>query len=230
MFTGALVNFIAIIAGGMLGTLLKKGFSKELQETLMKAMALCVLFIGITGVLKGQSSLLIIISMAVGCIIGETFKLEQRFNTFANKLERRFTKNPDKSTFAQGFVTSSLLFCVGAMAIVGSFESGINGNHSTLFAKSLIDGIVSISFAASLGAGVLFSSALVLAYEGLITFAAGLLQPLLTGDVIADMTAIGSLLIIAMALNMLKLTEIKILNLLPAVLVPVIYGLILMLL
>ncbi|MBK1809374.1 DUF554 domain-containing protein [Clostridium sp. YIM B02505] len=221
---GTLVNFGAIVIGGILGLLLKGGIPERISKTIMNGLALCVLYIGISGTLKGDNPLLIIISIAVGALIGELIDIDNLLSKFGVFIEKKFNKITNNSPIAEGFVTSSLLFCVGAMAIVGSLQSGLEGNHTVLFNKSILDGISSIVFASSLGIGVIFSAFAVLIYQGAITLLATLIQGILTTTVINSMTAVGSLLIIGLSFNMLGITKIKVANLLPAIIVPMIYS------
>lgn len=220
---GTFVNVAAIIIGGILGLLIKGGLPEKISTTVMNGLALCVLYIGISGTLKGNNTLLIIISIAIGAILGEAIDIDNLLNKLGNFIQSKF-KNKS-SSIAEGFVTSSLLFCVGAMAVVGSLESGLQGKYSILFAKSILDGISSIIFASTLGIGVLFSSVAVLLYQGSITLAASLLKSVLTTGVIANMTAVGSILIIGLSFNMLGITKIKVANLLPAIFIPIFYNL-----
>lgn len=219
--TGSFVNVVLVLAGGGLGLLLKKGLPERVSDAVMKGLALCVLFIGIDGALEGSNALVAVISMAVGTIIGSLIDLDKRINNLAAKIEKKFTKNGEKGQFVEGFVSATLLYCVGAMAIVGSLDSGISGDHSTLITKSVIDGVSSIVFASTLGWGVLASIVPLFAYQGAITLLAGVVAPYLNDYTVAHMTCVGSLLIIAIALNMLKLTNIKVMNCLPAVFLPI---------
>lgn len=220
---GTFVNVAAIITGGILGLLIKGGLSEKISTTVMNGLALCVLYIGISGTLKGNNTLLIIVSIAIGAILGEAIDIDNLLNKLGDFIQSKF-KNKS-SSISQGFVTSSLLFCVGAMAVVGSLESGLQGKYDIIFAKSILDGISSIIFASTLGIGVLFSSVAVLLYQGSITLAASLLKSVLTTSVIANMTAVGSILIIGLSLNMLGITKIKVANLLPAIFIPIFYNL-----
>lgn len=218
---GAIVNAVAIILGGSIGLLLKKGLPKRIGDSILNGMALCVLYIGISGCLKGENLLIPILSMGIGAILGELLRLDDRLNSLGLFLQDKFASKEETVSFAEGFVTASLLFAVGAMAIVGSLQSGLSNNHDTLFAKSLIDGITAIVFTSSLGVGVMFSSGLILLYEGAITLLASFLSPLLTTSVINEMTCVGSLLIMAIALNMLGITKLKVLNYVPAIFLPI---------
>lgn len=221
---GSLVNSAAIILGGSIGLALKKGLSDRLSKAVMNALALCVLYIGVSGMLKGENVLITILSMVAGTLVGEWIDLDEKINQLGDMIENKVSSPDEKVSVSKGFVTASLLFCVGAMAIVGALQSGLTGNHDTLFAKSLIDGIASIVMASSLGFGVLLSAGLILIYEGGITLFANVLAPLLTDSVINEMTCVGSLLIVGLGLNMLKLTELKIMNYAPAVFFPILFG------
>ena len=221
---GSLVNSAAIILGGSIGLALKKGLSDRIASAVMNALALCVLYIGVSGMLKGENILITILSMVFGTLVGEWIDLDKKINQLGDEIESRVSSENKEHSVSNGFVTASLLFCVGAMAIVGALQSGLTGNHDTLFAKSLIDGIAAIVMPSSLGIGVLLSAGLILVYEGGITLFANVLAPLLTDSVINEMTCVGSLLIVGLALNMLKLTNLKIMNYAPAVFFPILFG------
>ncbi|SYZ79583.1 DUF554 domain-containing protein [Trichococcus shcherbakoviae] len=221
---GSLVNSAAIILGGSIGLALKKGLSDRIASAVMNALALCVLYIGVSGMLKGENILITILSMVFGTLVGEWIDLDKKINQLGDEIESRVSSDNKEHSVSNGFVTASLLFCVGAMAIVGALQSGLTGNHDTLFAKSLIDGIAAIVMASSLGIGVLLSAGLILVYEGGISLFANVLAPLLTDSVINEMTCVGSLLIVGLALNMLKLTDLKIMNYAPAVFFPILFG------
>lgn len=219
---GTIVNMATIILGSGLGLLLRKGIPQRLTDAVMKAVALCVIYIGIDGCLEGNKTLVVIVSMALGTLIGELLNLDGRLNSLGEKIESKVSKNSQsENSIAKGFVTASLLFCVGAMAIVGSLESGINGNHEILFSKSLLDLITSFILATTLGIGVMFSAAFVFLYQGSITVLAQFIGPYLSDVVIAEMTCVGSILIIALGLNMLGVTKLKIMNCIPAVFLPI---------
>ena len=222
---GSLVNSAAIVLGGGIGLVLKKGLSDRLANAVMNALALCVLYIGVSGMLKGENILITILSMVAGTLVGDGLQLDKKINQLGDTIEKMVAPPNEGVSVSKGFVTASLLFCVGAMAIVGALQSGLTGNHDTLFAKSLIDGIAAIVMASSLGIGVLLSAGLILVYEGGISLFANVLAPLLTDSVINEMTCVGSLLIVGLALNMLKLTDLKIMNYAPAVFFPILFGL-----
>lgn len=236
MITGSIINALAIVAGAAVGLLLKwlaarfsnilpagaDSLGHRLQEIIMQGVALCVLYIGISGSLKGSNTLVAIVSMVLGAMIGEILDLDRRMKQLGDWVQSKTQKLAGGTSVSEGFVTASLLFCVGAMAIVGSLENGLTGNYDTLKAKSLLDGISSIVFASSLGIGVAFSGVAVLIYQGLISLSASFIAPYLGGDaVIAEMTCVGSLLIAALSLNILGITKIKVMNLVPACLLPI---------
>ena len=237
MLIGSIVNGLAIMAGasfGMLLTFLAGRFSsllpadsatlsQRLQTIIMQGASLCVFYLGVSGSLKGQNSLLVILSMVFGALIGELLDLDKRIQQLGDWVQKKTARlsSGSSSSISDGFVTASLLFCVGAMAIVGALNDGLTGDHSVLFAKSLLDGIIAIVLGASLGLGVAFSGVAVFLYQGIIALLASSLSPLLGDVVIAEMTCVGSLLIVALALNMLNLTKIKVMNLVPAIFLPI---------
>jgi len=225
---GTIVNVIAILVGGAVGLCLKGGLKPRFQDLIMTAVGLSTLFIGASSALGGLLSadadpILFIISMVIGAFLGELINIGEKLGRFGDALQAKVGgKEGDIST---GFVQASLLFCVGSMAILGSLESGVNGNHSILFAKSVLDGVSSIIFASTLGLGVLFSSLSILVYQGLLTLFSSFLQPLLTADMLREISIVGGILIFAIGINMLGIKKVKVGNLLPAVIVPVFYYL-----
>ena len=221
---GTIVNSITVIVGCLVGLIVKGRLTEKISTTIMNGLALCTLYIGISGALNGGDTLIMIISVAIGALIGEIIDIDKWLNKLGYYLESKFkNKKESNISIAEGFITSSLLFCVGAMAIVGSLESGLRRNHDTLFTKSILDGISSIIFTSSLGIGVIFSAVTVFVYQGSITLGAGLLSGVLSTSVITNMSAVGGLLIIGLGLNMLGVTKIKIANLLPAIFLPIIF-------
>jgi len=219
---GTIVNTLAIVAGSLLGVSLRRGISDAYKETVIAAIGLAVLLIGFKGALQADNLLLVIISLALGAVIGEMLGIEARLEALGRWIGNRLGRTGEG--VAQGFVTASLVFCVGAMAIVGALESGLTGNHQTLFAKSLLDGVTSIIFASTLGIGVIFSSVSVLIYQGAITLAATYLKPFLTAGVVAQMSAVGGLLIVAIGLNILDIKKLRIGNMLPGLFIPLVYD------
>lgn len=218
-----IVNAAAVIIGSCIGLLLKKGIPERFSDILMKGLGLCTLYIGVSGALEGENTIILIISMVLGALIGEGVDLDEKLNRFGKFMEGRFNgKKEAKVSIAEGFVTASLLFCVGAMTIVGSLQSGLTGNHEMIFAKSMLDFVAAIIFASSLGIGVIFSAAFVLVYQGAIVLLAQWISPLLTDRTISEMTCAGSVIIIALALNMLGITKMKVMNFVPAIFIPII--------
>lgn len=218
---GVISDTAAILLGGTIGFLAKKIIPESWNDIILKGLGLCSIYIGIAGALEGNNTLILIMAMVFGAMIGEGFRIEQRFNGFAERIERKFDSRGGKSNFAQGFITSSLMMCVGAMSIVGSLNAGLKGDNTLLFTKTAMDGVGAMMFAASLGFGVIFSSITVFLFEGAIVLLAGFVAPALTGDVIDMMTCVGSLIIIAMGLNLVADTKLKIMNYMPAVFLPI---------
>lgn len=221
---GTIVNSLVIVIGSFIGLFLKGNVNEKVRNTIMNGLALCVIYIGISGTLKGDNTIVMIISVAVGAFIGEIIDIDNKLENLGKIIEKSFNKNNGNISIAQGFVTATLLFCIGAMAIVGSLESGLNNNHSTLYAKSILDGISSIIFASTLGIGVALSAIVVFIYQGSITLAASFLSTFLSDIAINNMTAVGSLLIIGLGLNMLGVTKIKVSNLLPSIIIAVLLS------
>jgi len=219
---GTIVNVMTVTAGSIIGLIFKRGIREDIADMMLKGLALCSIFIGISSALEGQNILITIISIVLGVIIGGTLDLDGRFNGFAQGLENRFKKEGDKVSIAEGFITASLVFCVGAMTIVGSLQSGLTGDHTMIFTKSTLDFVSSMIYASSLGIGVLFSAAFVFVFQGSITLLAQWIAPLLTDAVIAEMTCAGGLLIFGLGLNMMGLTKLKLMNYLPAIFLPMI--------
>jgi len=188
----------------------------------MKALGLCTIFIGIKGVLTGEHTLILIVSMVLGTLIGESLDLDLRISRLGKWVELKFQKDAHENLgIAEGFVTATLLFCVGAMAIVGSLQSGLTGDHEMIFTKSVLDFVAAIVFASTKGIGVIFSAVAILIYQGSIVLLASWIAPFLTSEVIYEMTAVGALLIFALGLNILGITKIKVMNLVPAIFIPI---------
>lgn len=222
---GTLVNILTVTIGSSVGMFLGRGIPEKYRETIMAGLALSVGLIGLQMALKTQNILVVILSLVLGTIVGEYFNIEDRLNNFGNWLGRHMGKKNTqaagagaaKERFVEGFVTASLLFCVGAMAIVGSLQDGLSGDPSTLYAKSMLDLVSSTILGATYGIGVTASIISVGLYQGLLTILAGFVGPYLTEKVIAEITATGGLTIVAMTINMLKLGKIRIGNMLPAI-------------
>ena len=222
---GTLVNAGAILLGGVLGMLLQKGLPENLRKTLMAGMGLCVILIGLKGALGTGSEMLVILSIVLGCVIGVLLKLEQRLERVGVKLQAFFATRKSE-TFAKGFVTATLMYCVGAMAIVGSMDAGLRGDHSTLLAKSVLDGVSSVILTSMMGPGVLLSAGSVLIYQGAITLLAQVAAPILTERVITEMSAVGGLLVVGIGLNMIRKDHIPVGDMLPAMFMPLLLTLV----
>jgi len=221
---GTIVNCLAIVAGSLLGLLFSRGIPENYKEIILSGVGLSVLLIGAKSALVSSSLMVVIFSVIVGALLGEALKIEQRLEGLGNFLERKVSsKSSDSKSFARGFVTASMVFCVGSMAIIGSLESGLTGNHQTLFAKSVLDGVTSIIFSSTMGLGVMFSGLAVLIYQGLITLTAVFMKNFLVPETIEQMTSVGGLLIMAIGFNMLKMSTIRVGNLIPGIFLPLLY-------
>ena len=230
---GTIVNIILVIIGSAIGLLMKKAIPERLKTSLVQALALATFSIGMMGVITAACSvegkllssnytIVMVICMALGTFIGELINIEKRLDGMGEFFQKKLSSSPD-STFAQGFVSTSLIFCVGSMAILGSIKDGMEGDPTILITKALLDGTVSIVFASTMGLGVMFSAVTVGLYQGLITACASLLAPYLTPEVIAQMSFVGSILIMGIGLNFLYEPKIKLGNMLPAMFLPLIY-------
>ena len=217
---GVLVNVGTVLVGSLVGLFLKRGIPEKITEALMTGIGLCTVFIGISGALQGENTLVLILSMAIGTVIGTLLDIDKQLNRLAAYVEARFKQKDGQVTVAEGFVTASLLFCVGAMTIVGSLQAGLTRDCETLYTKATLDLISSCVLAASLGIGVLLSDIFVFIFQGGLVLLAGLLAPFLTDYAIGEMTCAGSVLIIALGLNLIGVTKIKVANYLPVILIP----------
>lgn len=236
---GTLANMALILLGSAIGIIVKGGLRQKYRDTIMNALALAVMFIGISGALQGiftieedglhtANVMLMVVSIALGAFIGELIDIEARLDRVGEKLKSLLKVEGEKGQhFVDGFVNSSLLYCIGAMAIIGSLQDGLEGNATTLYAKGIIDGTVSIFFASTLGIGVFFSIIPLGIYQGAITISAKYIEPFLNDQLISNISFIGSVLIFGIGINMLFGKKIKCGNLLPAVLIPIIYEVIL---
>jgi uncharacterized membrane protein YqgA involved in biofilm formation len=225
---GTIVNCFAIILGSTLGILFKRRINQEIGYSLYKVLGLCVIYLGINGLVKVENSLAIILSMTLGTLIGEYINIEGKLEVMSEKTEvlvNRFYKGKIKD----GFLTASLLFCIGSMAIIGPIESTLSNNHSTLYAKSILDGITSVIFSSTMGFGVLLSSFSVFVYQGSISVLAGLIKPIMTPETISMISGVGSLMILGLGINMIFNTKLKISNMLPSILIPILYTLVMLL-
>lgn len=228
---GTIVNGAAIVLGSLIGLLIRRGVPERMESACMKMLGLSVFIIGMNGVivsmisvgedgaLHDSGSLLLIASLVIGTVVGEALRLEERLNQGGKKIEQRF----GKEGFAKGFINGALIYCVGAMAIVGALNDGLYGDSSTLFVKAMLDGICSVILASTLGYGVLFSAIPVMIYQGSITLFAGALSPFMSGELRGDICMVGYAIVTCIGVNFLEFTNIKTANLLPALVVPILY-------
>ena len=228
------MNALAIVVCSLVGCFLIKGIPARFEEHIKKAIGIAIAFVGIRGALANQDTLLLIMSILVGAVVGELIDIDKWMNRLGLWAERKFgmaspgdgspgTPAQGRRSFSKGFVSASILFCSGAMAIVGSIQSGLDGNHELLFTKSVLDGSMSLIFGATFGIGAAFSAVPVLLYQGGIALAAMAISQHLTPDIIREMSAVGSLVIAGIGLNFLGVKEIKVANLVPAVFVPLVW-------
>lgn len=217
---GTWVNVATVIFGSLIGMLLKKGLPERIAKGMTTAVALAVLYIGIDGMMDGENTLVLVLSLVFGTLIGTLLKLDDRLNQLGGFLEQKVSRGGEPGKMTEGFVSASLLFCVGAMTIVGPLQSGLSGNHEMQFTKAILDLISAIVLASTLGGGVMLSAITVLVLQGSITLLAQVIAPFLSDYVIAEMTCAGSVLILALGLNLLGVTKIKLVNSLPAVFLP----------
>lgn len=226
---GVLVNTGTVLLGSVIGLLCKKGIPERLSTAVMTAIGLCTVAIGIAGLLDGANTLVLIISIVLGVIVGELLDIDGHVNALVEKVAGKAAGAGKAAQISQGFITACLLFCIGAMTIVGSLNAGLRGDNEMLLTKSLLDFISSMMLSATLGIGVLFSAVFVLVFQGAIVLLAQFLAPVLSESCIAELTCAGSLMILALGLNIVGITKIKVINFLPALLlVPlVLWGLIL---
>ncbi|MPW24895.1 DUF554 family protein [Alkalibaculum sp. M08DMB] len=217
--TGNLLNVFAILLGGILGTVFKRRIPEKINRIMIDALALGVMVYGISEGIKMSNPLIIFISLGFGAIIGELIDIESKLNQLGDYLQ---SKMVNSNNISQGFVSSSLLFCVGAMSIMGALQSGLQDKHDILIAKSFLDGIMSIIFASTMGIGVLLSSITVFMYQGSIILLSEIIKPYLSNSVINEMTAVGGILIFAIGINILEIKKLKLGNLLPALFIPII--------
>ena len=219
-----IINTVTVVIGGCIGLFLKKGISQKVADAMMKALGLCVLFIGIQGALVGENTLVTIISMILGVFIGESLDIDTKLNNVIEKLEKKLVKNQNREgmSLSQGMINASVLFCVGSMTIVGCLNAGFNQDYSLLLTKSALDFCSSIIFASTMGLGVLLSAFVVLFYQGGLTLLAIWVAPFLSTAVINEMTCAGCLIVIGSGLNLLGLTKLKLINYIPAMFLPII--------
>ena len=234
--TGTLVNCVAVIIGGLIGLLLKKGIKPNYAEGINKSLGVAVLIIGLNGVisnmftvengtLKSSGELLLIVFHVIGTLIGEILKLDDRFNSFCKKIDSKFKDGG----FASGFINGTILFCVGAMSIIGSLNDGLTGDSSVLFVKSALDFVNAVIFGATLGFGVIFVCVPMLIYQGGISLLAGSLGGILQGELLTHICMVGYAIIVAIGFNFFLEKKFKTLNMVPALLLPLVYHAVILL-
>ncbi len=234
--TGTLVNCVAVIIGGLIGLLLKKGIKPNYAEGINKSLGVAVLIIGLNGVisnmftvengsLKSSGELLLIVFLVIGTLIGEILKLDDRFNSFCKKIDSKFKDGG----FASGFINGTILFCVGAMSIIGSLNDGLTGDSSVLFVKSALDFVNAVIFGATLGFGVIFVCVPMLIYQGGISLLAGSLGGILQGELLTHICMVGYAIIVAIGFNFFLEKKFKTLNMVPALLLPLVYHAVILL-
>ena len=211
---GTVINAIAIVIGGALGLLFRKGFPERVSQTALQVMGLFSMVVGLTMAIQGKELILVLISLVLGAVLGELINIEGRLDKLGSSLEKRLQLK--EKTSAKGFIYTSLLFCVGSMAIVGSITDGLKGDHSILVTKAMMDGIISIPFAASMGIGVLGSSVPILLYQGGLTLLAWKLQSFFTPSMIGELTSVGGVIVMGIGINILGLQKVRVASLIPA--------------
>lgn len=229
---GTIINAAAVVLGGGIGFFVKGGLPARMRDLLMQALGLCTMFIGITGAISGmmkvegntlssQGTMLLIFSLGIGALLGEALRIEDRMEALAEHL-KHITKSND-NRFVEGFVSNSLIICVGAMAVVGALQDGLLHDSSMLITKAILDGVISMVFASALGIGVLFAALPLFIYQGGITLLASVLAPLFSDTLIQNLSYVGSVLIFGVGINLFFGKQIRIGNLLPALLIPIAY-------
>ncbi len=233
---GTLVNVLAVFAGGGIGLIFRGGLKSRYQEIIMHALGLAVIFIGAAGALKGifvitdetletTGTMAMILSLVVGAVLGEWINIEDKMEQFGSWLKKK-AKGKDDPRFVEGFVTATLVICTGAMAVVGSIQDGLSGDPSMLFAKAMLDAVIVLVFASTLGKGVLFSAIPLGIFQGSITLFAKVIEPILTEQMIGNLSFIGSILIFCVGINLAFGKKFRVGNMLPALLVAIAYCLI----
>lgn len=232
---GAIINTLAVIVAGAIGLVLKKGIKPNMQRILMQANGLAVIFIAIGGVIEHmlvingndistKGTMLLIFSLVIGSILGELIDIEAKMDTLGEKI-KSLVKMQSDNRFVDGFVTTSLIICVGAMAIVGSVQDGLTGDASMIIAKSILDFVIVIIFTATYGIGCAFSAIVVLVYQGGITLLAALCGSIISDQLVADLSFVGCALIFCVGVNLIREKTFRVGNMLPALLVPVVVEL-----
>jgi uncharacterized membrane protein YqgA involved in biofilm formation len=224
---GVLVNVIAVVVGSLIGLLFKKGIPERVSKAAMIGLGACTAYIGISGSLCGENVLILIASVVLGSISGSLLNIDGAINRLAESVEKKFKKGDKKTSVAEGFVSATLLFCVGSMAVTGSIQAGLTGDNSILITKATIDLVAAMMLASSLGIGVLLSAGAIFLTQGGLVLLAGVISPFMSAGAINEMTCAGSLLIIMIGTNLMGITKIKVADYLPAILLaPIIYNIV----
>lgn len=217
---GTVVNAAAAIIGGVAGSVLKRGISERFSRLIMSALGLLTVAIGVTFAVESENITVIVFSLVIGSLLGEWINIEKRMNDLGDYVQDKLRAK--EGNFAKGFVTATLFFCVGSMAIMGPLQSGLMNDHGILYTKAVLDGVLAVVLASTLGIGVSLSFLPLLVYQGSIALLASFIAPYLSSDVVTEMTAAGGILLIGMGINILELGKIKVGNMLPAIFMPVI--------
>ena len=224
---GVIINVITVLLGSSIGLLFKKGIPERVTTAAMIGLGACTLYIGISGSLVGENTLILIVSVVLGAIVGTLLNIDGAINRLAGKVEEKFRKNGKGVSVAEGLVSATLLFCVGSMTVTGSIQAGLTGDNSVLITKAMLDLVSSMMLASSLGIGVLLSSVAVFVIQGGLVLLAELISPVMSVGAINEMTCAGSILIIMIGTNLMGITKIKVADFLPAILfAPVIYNIV----
>jgi uncharacterized membrane protein YqgA involved in biofilm formation len=219
---GTLINVAAVIIGSCIGVVIHSRLPQRVIEITFQGMGLFTIVLGITMAVKTSNFLIMIVSIVTGSVIGELLNIEKAVTTFSEKIKSKAKLKND--TFSEGFITASLLYCTGSMAILGAIEEGLGGEPRLLLAKSVLDGVASIALASSLGVGVLFSAVPLLAYQGGITVFAGSLQHVFTESIIVELTAVGGILLVGLGITLLEIKQIRVMNMLPSLVVVIVLA------
>lgn len=219
--TGTLVNTATVLIGGVLGTLIGSGLSDKIRDTVMTGMSLVVIALGVKMALETSNILIVLGSITIGGILGEVMRLQKHLDSLGQWLEAAASKHPflSRGSFSQGFVTASLLFCVGPMTILGSIQDGLSGDSSLLMVKSVLDGFAAVAFASVLGMGVTFSAVVVLVVQGSLTLGSSMFSQILSESMVSELTATGGVIMLGIAIHMLELKKIRLANFLPSLII-----------
>ena len=226
---GVIINVITVIIGSGIGLLLKKGIPERVSNAAMTGLGVCTLYIGISGSLCGENTLILIAAVVIGAVVGTLLDIDGAIKRLAERVENKFNKNGKEVSIAEGFVSATLLFCVGSMTVTGSIQAGVTGDNTVLITKAMLDMVSSMMLASSLGFGVMLSCIAVFAIQGGLVLVAEFIAPLMSTGAVNEMTCAGSLLIIMIGTNLMGLSKFKVADFLPAiVLAPVIYNIVLL--